>query len=164
MKTLEELKTAINEQINREAKVLLNQIKDGHFSVNSDRYGAEISVLQSVEQSVFEDNDLVEQFHSENSEYGLEDLRDIQHQAINSISDVIEANEVARSDAGMDKSKKWAVAWTPSKNDNNIKYQVEKRGGRYVLKLLSRADAIRIARDLNYETSDSMGYYSPVKL
>ena len=101
MKTLEELKTAINEQVNKEKQHLLQEIESNSFSVNMGYDGEEISVEESVKNGIFGEDDLVEQFVENNRDYALEDLRDLQHQAINSISDVIETNEKERLLVGM---------------------------------------------------------------
>jgi len=96
METLEEFKTAINEQVNKEKQHLLQEIESNGFSVIIGYDGEEISVEESVKNVIFGEDDLAEQFVEQNSEYALEDLRDLQIEAINSISDVIEANEQAR--------------------------------------------------------------------
>jgi len=90
MKTLEELKTAINEQVKEIESGLLKKIEDKNVTVPLDCYGDEQSVRDHVRDVVFSENDLVEQFIEQRPHSVLEDLRDIQHQAIFSIEETIE--------------------------------------------------------------------------
>jgi len=90
MKTIKDLKQAVNAQVKEIEASLLKQIKDEKIAVPHDCYGDEQSVSDYVQDVVFSENDLVEQFIEQYPNSDREELREIQHEAILVIDETIE--------------------------------------------------------------------------
>lgn len=97
MKTLNDLKNAIKEQELSIREILLSEIENGDKYQIIEQHGKELSVYQIVELQFFQEKDLVENFLNENDpeqdEYSLEELRDIQHESVMNLADIIDRNQ-----------------------------------------------------------------------
>ena len=97
MKTLNDLKEALREQEQEIRDILLSEIKTGNKYQIIEKNGEELNVYEIVELQFFQENDLVAAFLDENdsdqNEYALEELRDLQHDSVINLADIIEQNQ-----------------------------------------------------------------------
>jgi hypothetical protein len=90
------LKAEIISQQNNIRNILTEEMKRDSYQTIEDGQGNELSVEEIVELQFFQEDDLVETFVADNEEYSLEELRDMQHDAIANLSDIIEENQIFR--------------------------------------------------------------------
>ena len=85
----------MNAQVKEIEASLLKQIKDKKIAVPLNCHGDEQSVSDHVQDIVFSENDLVDQFIEQYPDSDLEELREIQRQAIFDIDETVEQHQKA---------------------------------------------------------------------